>query len=139
MGAQAPAPVTYYGRSEGAGSTGVHTVSRGETLYKIAGRYRLPIRDIVTLNDIRPPFALTAGQRLRLPPPREYRVRNGDSLYEVSRLFSTDTREIVRLNALSSPYRLEPGQTLRLPSPAEDPPPAPRPRLRASAPPPPSY
>jgi murein DD-endopeptidase MepM/ murein hydrolase activator NlpD len=136
LGAQAPAPVTYYGRTEGAGSTGVHTVSSGETLYKVAGRYRLPIRDIVALNDIRPPFALTAGQRLRLPPPREYRVRNGDSLYEVSRLFATDTREIVRLNVLSAPYRLEPGQTLRLPSPTEETRSAPPTRVHPVAPPP---
>lgn len=117
LGAQAPAPVTHYGRSAGEGSAGVHTVSEGENLYLISSRYRLPIPDIVALNDVHAPFILQPGQRLRLPPPREYRVRPGDSLYEISRLFGTDTREIVRLNGLSAPYRLQSGETIRLPAP----------------------
>lgn len=118
LGVQPPAPVVHYGRDAGAGSAGIHTVSRGENLYLISSRYRLPIQDIVTFNEIRPPFALSAGQRLRLPPPRTYTARRGDSLYEISRLFGTDTREIARLNDLDAPYRLEPGQTLRLPAPS---------------------
>lgn len=120
LGAQAPAPVTHYGRSAGEGSAGVHTVSEGENLYIISSRYHLPIPDIVALNDVRSPFVLRPGQRLRLPPPREYRVRPGDSLYEISRLFGTDTREIVRLNDLSAPYALRNGERLRLPTPTTE-------------------
>lgn len=126
LGAQAPAPVSHYGQSAGAGSAGIHTVAKGETLYLISSRYRLPIPDIVAVNDVRGTFALVPGQRLRLPPPREYQVRPGDSLYEISRLFGTDTREIVRLNSLSAPYTLQRGETLRLPSPAGGQPPATR-------------
>jgi murein DD-endopeptidase MepM/ murein hydrolase activator NlpD len=111
-----PAPVIDYGQSSGAGSAGIHTVSSGDTLYSISGRYRLPMRDIVALNNINPPFRLYVGQRIKLPPPQEYRVSSGDTLYGVSRLFGVNSSEVARLNGISAPYALRVGQTLRLPS-----------------------
>ena len=114
---QAPAPVVNYGAGEGAGSAGAHIVGKGETLYSISERYQLAIRDIANMNGLNPPFVLTRGERLNLPPPRQYRVRAGDTLYRVSRLFGVGSSEIARLNELKSPYKLSTGQSLRLPSP----------------------
>ncbi len=110
-----PAPAIHYGQSSGAGSAGIHTVDSGDTLYSISRRYRLPMRDIVVLNHIKPPFKLYVGQRIKLPPPREYKVRAGDTLYGVSRLFGVNSSEIARLNAIDPPYVLRVGQILRLP------------------------
>ncbi len=112
----APAPAIHYGQSSGAGSAGMHHVLKGDTLYSISSRYRLAMRDIIVLNNLKPPFNLYEGQRIRLPPPQEYRVRGGDTLYEVSRLFGVNSSEIAQLNNLQSPYILKPGQVLRLPS-----------------------
>ncbi len=116
MGNQTPAPVVHHGSKSGAGSAGVHTVSYGETLYSISKRYRMPMRDITVLNRVQPPFKLYEGQRLKLPPPREYRVRLGDTLYEISRLFGVNSSEIARMNNIQSPYIVRSGQMLRLPS-----------------------
>lgn len=115
---RAPAPVTSYGGGMGAGTLGVHTVSSGETLWSISQRYNVALQDVAVLNNLQPPFYLYGGQRLKLPPPMEYRVRAGDTLYGVSRMFGTSTTEIARLNNLKAPYVLESGQKLRLPSPA---------------------
>ena len=115
-GGHPPAPVVQYGQSSGAGSAGVHAVAQGDTLYSVANRYRLPIRDIAVLNRINAPFKLYEGQRLRLPPPREYRVKGGDTLYGVSRLFGVNSSEVAQMNDIRSPYILRPGQLLRLPS-----------------------
>jgi len=114
--AQAPAPVSHYGQSEGAGSTGVHTVTRGENLWSISQRYNIVMRDIVVSNDMRAPFILNAGQRIKLPPPRTYKVRRTDSLYTISRLYGVSRNEIARLNNLHAPYVIRPGQVLKLPS-----------------------
>jgi len=111
-----PAPAIHYGQASGAGSAGIHNVSSGDTLYSISGRYRLPMRDIVVLNRIRPPFRLYVGQRIKLPPPQEYKVRRGDTLYGVSRMFGVNSSEVARLNGIRSPYVVQVGQTLRLPS-----------------------
>ena len=115
-GNDAPAPVVHYGQASGAGSAGIHNVAQGDTLYSISRRYRLPMRDIVVLNHIKPPFKLYVGQRVKLPPPQEYRVRAGDTLYGVSRLFGVNSSEIAQLNGIKAPYVLRIGQTLRLPS-----------------------
>lgn len=116
MGSRVPAPIVHHGQKSGAGSAGIHNVVRGDTLYRISNRYRLPMRDIIVLNRLQPPFILYEGQRLRLPPPQEYKVQAGDTLYRISRLFGVDSSEIARLNNIQPPYIVRAGQVLRLPS-----------------------
>ncbi len=115
-GGQPPAPVSNFGQSPGAGSAGVHNVVAGETVYSLSKRYNLPLQDIVLANHLRAPFRLSEGQRVKLPPPREYRARGGDSLYTVSRMFGVNSSEIAKLNRMKAPYMVRPGQVLRLPS-----------------------
>jgi murein DD-endopeptidase MepM/ murein hydrolase activator NlpD len=116
FGTQAPAPTVRYGAADGAGSVGVHTVAVGDTLWNISQRYNISMPDLARANNLRAPFALAAGQRLKLPPPQTYRARAGDSLYTVSRLFGVSTTEIARRNDLRAPYRIDAGQVLKLPS-----------------------
>lgn len=113
---QDPAPISTYGQKSGAGSAGVHTIAPGDTLYTVAQNYNLPMRDIVHVNNIQPPFRLVVGQRLRLPPPQEYRARAGDTVYSVALMFGVNPSEVARLNDLRTPYALREGQMLRLPS-----------------------
>lgn len=115
-GGHRPAPYVHYGQSSGAGSAGVHTVTRGDTLSTISRNYRLPLRDIAFLNGIKKPYRLAVGQRLKLPPPREYTVQRGDSISDISLLFNVNGGEVIQLNRLQSPYVLRVGQVLRLPS-----------------------
>jgi murein DD-endopeptidase MepM/ murein hydrolase activator NlpD len=113
------APVTRYGQLQGAGTTGAHTVAAGDTVWNIAQRYRLVMRDIIIVNKLEAPYALQAGQRLILPPPRNYTVRAGDSLYTVSRMFNTSPAQLAQLNDLRAPYALRRGQVLKLPAVAD--------------------
>ncbi|MEM6780916.1 MAG: LysM peptidoglycan-binding domain-containing M23 family metallopeptidase [Pseudomonadota bacterium] len=107
-----------YGTTNGAGSAGVHTVLDGDSVYTISKAYRLPTRDIITLNDISPPYRLTVGYRVKLPPPREYTVQPRDNLRDIARTFDTTTSQIARLNNLRAPYSVRTGQVLRLPTPS---------------------
>lgn len=116
IGSQTPAPVVRYGTSAGEGSAGVHNVIAGDTLWSVSQRYDIVMRDIISYNDLDAPFTLETGQRLRLPPPREYVVRDGDTLYAVSRIFGVGSNEIARINDLNAPYAIRSGQVLRLPS-----------------------
>ncbi len=54
--------------SEGVHEPGpvVHTVRRGETLYRIAGRYRVTVDQICALNNISPSTTLYPGTRLTI-------------------------------------------------------------------------
>lgn len=113
---QAPAPVARYSVGAGAGTTGIHTALKGETLWLISKRYNIAARDIAVVNNLQAPFVLTPGQRLKLPPPQQYTARLGDSLTTVSRLFGVNRSEIAKMNNIREPYTLRPGQVLRLPS-----------------------
>lgn len=116
LGTQSPAPVSNYGVSSGAGSAGVHTVTASDSLYTVSKNYNLPMRDIVLMNNLKAPFKLRAGMRLKLPPPQEYQVKSGDTVHSVSFVFGVNPTEIVRLNDLRAPYALRNGQILRLPT-----------------------
>ena len=43
------------------------TVARGDTLYSLSRRYEIPVNDLAVMNDLRAPFSLNAGQKLRVP------------------------------------------------------------------------
>ncbi|OYQ33839.1 hypothetical protein CHU95_14935 [Niveispirillum lacus] len=90
-------------------------VSRGDTLYKLAQQYNVPVRDLIEANGLTAPFMLQPGQRLLLPLPKLYVVKAGDTLYGLSRQYQVDMAELVRLNGLQHPYTLKAGQSLRLP------------------------
>lgn len=113
---ETPAPAVTYAQLQGAGSTGAHTVAAGDTVWNIAERYGLVMRDIIVVNRLSAPYTLTPGQRLKLPPPRTYRVRRNDSLYGVSRMFHVSATQLARLNHLNEPYALQVGQVLKLPA-----------------------
>jgi membrane-bound lytic murein transglycosylase D len=107
-----------------------HTVRRGETLSKIAGRYGVRQRELVALNNLRSRHRIRAGQVLRLPdrtgwrplvvaradPPADgiYRVRRGDTLSIIARRFDIAEAKIVALNDLPDRNRIAVGQRLRV-------------------------
>lgn len=115
-GKQKPVDVVEYGLRGGAGTTGMHTVNPGDTVYTVAQRYNLPLREIISLNSLNAPYYLKTGYRLKLPPPNEYKVEGGDTLNGVSRMFNVSVSEMAKLNNLSTPFVLEKGQVLRLPT-----------------------
>lgn len=111
-----PAPVTHFGTKGGASSAGVHTVARGDTLWSIAKRYEVDMKDVIYVNNLRAPYPMEVGQRLTLPPPVTYKVRPDDTLYGISRTFDVPMNKLARQNNLRAPYRIDIGQKLKLPS-----------------------
>ncbi|HEY0837382.1 MAG TPA: LysM domain-containing protein, partial [Azospirillum sp.] len=108
------APVTNVSQiPESAG--GAVVVARGDTLYTLSRRYNVPLRDLMEVNRLSPPYAIEPGQRLVLPASRQYVVQKGDTLYGISRMFNVEVTELSRLNSLAAPYAVKTGQPLRLP------------------------
>ncbi len=116
-GTQKPAELVSYGMKGGAGTTGMHTVLAGDTVYTVSQRYNLPLREIISVNSLEAPYTLRSGFRLKLPPPNDYKARPGDTLNAISRTFGVSVSEMAKLNNLSAPYTIERGQIIRLPSP----------------------
>lgn len=43
------------------------TVARGDTLYSVSRMYAIPVNDLAVINNLKPPFTLSVGQKLRVP------------------------------------------------------------------------
>ena len=91
------------------------TVGRGDTVYELAQRYNVPMREVIELNRLSPPYALVVGQRLKLPTARFYTVQRGDTMYGISRMHQVGMSELARANGLQEPYAIRVGQQLQLP------------------------
>lgn len=118
----------------------VHRVGEDESLYDIATTYQVPLRALIDQNNLEPPYALSAGRELRLPPPRFHAVARGESFEDVARRYNVDARSLALLNRMQAPYRVRQGDRIVLPAMARAievaaaPEPAPTPTI---APPPP--
>jgi murein DD-endopeptidase MepM/ murein hydrolase activator NlpD len=91
-----------------------------ETLYDVAERVRAPMRALIAMNDLKPPYALAVGTVLRVPAPVVYTVADGDTLFGVARRYSVDPRSLASLNGLDLVDRLKPGEILSLPPGVSD-------------------
>ena len=108
-----------------------YKVRRGDTLSKIAQRYRVRERELVAVNNLRSRHRIRAGQVLVLPdnasgsgvaiarsaPPADgiYRVRRGDNLSIIARRFGVSELALAAENDLRNRDRIVVGQRLRIP------------------------
>ncbi len=107
-----------------------HTIARGDTLWDIARKYEVSVKQLTAWNDISPGKHLRPGRTLRLHtaagndprvggPPRverkiTYTVRRGDSLARISKRFNVSVNQLVRWNGLNKHKYLKPGQRLKV-------------------------
>ena len=117
-GGSTPVPVAAPSQPVAASGL-IHRVKSGETVYSVSERYRVPVRSIIELNRLQPPYGLIPGQPLLVPKPREHRVAAGDTVYGISRRYGVDMSALVKLNGVVPPYTIKVGQVLRIPSPVE--------------------
>ncbi len=94
----------------------IYTVKQGDTLYKIARRFMIPLAKLQELNMLDNPNTLTVGQDIYIPSNRIYTVKKGDSLYSIALQNSLSVTDLISANPdIRSPYIIYPGQILRLP------------------------
>jgi len=110
---QAPAVAAVAAPADGA-----VRVRAGDTVYALSRRHHVGVRDIIRVNQLKPPYKLRVGQTIRLPLARFHTVRAGETLYGLARHYGVDISALVRANAIPAPYRLVTGQRLRLPGAA---------------------
>ena len=125
-----PAPVVFGGPSAGpetaapaprarpgvaTSGSGTVRVAAGDTLYSIARRHGVALRDLIERNRLAPPYRLREGRVLALPKARTHRVAAGDTLYAISRRYGVDIYTVAAVNRIDPPYTIRVGQRLRIP------------------------
>jgi murein DD-endopeptidase MepM/ murein hydrolase activator NlpD len=99
---------------------GTVTVGRTETLFDVAERVRTPVRALIEINELQPPYNLSPGTVLKVPPPLFYTMGEGDTLFGVARRFNIDPRSLANLNQMQLETAVRRGQRIALPSLARD-------------------
>ncbi|MBI5165691.1 MAG: peptidoglycan DD-metalloendopeptidase family protein [Magnetospirillum sp.] len=110
------APVSRRGGGDARCASPIGVYS-GDTVYSIARRCNVAVRDLIETNNLQPPYQLSGGMRLKLPGAAgEYVVQRGDTLIALARRFGTDLQTLARTNGKEPPYTIRVGETLRLPN-----------------------
>ena len=89
-------------------------VHKGDTLYSLARKNNIPMRDLIKENHLRAPYNLYVGQKLRIPKPQTHTVKKGETLYSISRRYDMSVSALSRMNALKEPYTIHVGQVLKV-------------------------
>ncbi len=118
----------------------IHTVRRGETIYRIAGQYNMSVDDLIDLNDeLDQPDDIESGQQLKVhsfismpsvlsdeqdAAPQgafyTYRYSESESIDEILGHNHMDKSEFLALNPGKDPDNLEDGDMITLIAPGSD-------------------
>jgi membrane-bound lytic murein transglycosylase D len=115
----------------GSSLTKTHTVSPGETFYSIAKQYSLPVRDVLTWNDLTIQSSLKPGQVLKVAADETgpthaqetvvgpelkallHEVKSSDTLYSIARQYGVTIRNLLEWNNKKE-FTLTVGEKLRI-------------------------
>lgn len=94
----------------------IHTVKKGDTVFKIARQYSTPPMKIIENNELERPDRLTVGQKLLiLNPTRTYTVRGSDELSKIADRFDVKYDKLLANNPyLHGRDKTYPGQILSI-------------------------
>lgn len=108
------APVTRGPAASGCGGT--VTIYGGDTVYSIARRCNVSVRELIEANRLQAPYQIYPGMVLRVPGGSgEYVVQKGDALLLVARKLGVDFQTLARTNGKTAPYTIYVGERLRVP------------------------
>ena len=102
-----------------------HRVDVGETLYSIAWRYDLNVRELANTNSLKPPYTINPGQKLSLILTKKgstltsvtrHAVNVGDTLFSIASKYGLAVGTLARINHLTPPYIIKPGQIITVDS-----------------------
>ncbi|MCF7929297.1 MAG: M23 family metallopeptidase [Spirochaetales bacterium] len=108
-------PAMSFGQEE------VHVLEEGETLYRIARLYNVPVDSLMEANNIEDATRLRVGMEIVIPSENEpftgrYTVERGDTLYSIARRFDVDLETLCSRNNIDSEKPIFAGMKISVPS-----------------------
>ena len=102
------------------GTQFVIRVPKGATLSELAERYHTNIKELMTINRLRSPMDLQAGQSLKIyARPKTIQVPQGATLSNLAQRYDVSVKELMAWNNLAAPNALQANQALIIAPPPE--------------------
>lgn len=93
-----------------------HVVQEGETLGGIANRAQVPRILIAEANGLKPPYAVRAGQKLKIPRTRHHTVKAGETGFDIAYQYAVPWKDIAVANGIDPGKPVKVGQALLIPT-----------------------
>ncbi|MBL6785105.1 MAG: peptidoglycan DD-metalloendopeptidase family protein [Rickettsiales bacterium] len=91
-------------------------VKPGDSLFLIAKKNKIPLRNLIEANNLQPPYKLYPGDKLIIPSNRNtHIVQYGENVSIIANKYGISSNDISSINNLAKPYIIRPGQILILP------------------------
>lgn len=96
------------------GDIALYVVKQGDTLYKIAQKYNVPVESLLRNNmEVIDSDLIYPGQKLRIPGP--YILRKGDTFYRIGEIYDVTVEDLEEANPDLDPDRLPVGMMVKIP------------------------
>ena len=93
-----------------------HVVQPGETLGGIAVRAKVPRVLIAEANGLTEPYAVRAGQKLKIPRTRHHTVEAGETGFAIAYAYAVPWKDIAVANGIDPDVPVRAGQRLLIPT-----------------------
>lgn len=98
----------------GNGDIALYKVKQGDTLYKIAQKYNVPVESLLRNNaEVIDSDLIYPGQKLRIPGP--YILRKGDTFYRIGEIYDVAVEDLEDANPNLDPEHLPVGMMVKIP------------------------
>lgn len=91
-----------------------YTVLAGDTIYSVARKNQVVLRDLIDENHLQPPYTLKVGTTINLPKVKYHQIASGDTVYSISRKYDMNVNNLIALNNLQSPFILKVGERIKV-------------------------
>ncbi len=92
----------------------IYVVKQGDTLWSIAAKFRVSLRELIDLNKLPDNNKLVIGMAL-LIPARAHTVMPGESLYKIANMYGVSVQDLATANNITDPNNIAVGTNLTLP------------------------
>jgi len=90
-----------------------YKLQKGETLYRVSKKYKVPLDILVKVNGIRDVTKLKEGTQLIIP--EAYSIKKGETIYGIAKLYNISPDLLIAFNAISDPTKIQYGDIIYIP------------------------